>query len=513
MDSWTLDQLRNMKCGGNDRIADFFRPYGGSDKFKDAKTKYTSRQAQLYLEKLAKLTAEDARRHPDKIILDDSEELQAENAQEDKSKADFFETHLSDPVLNGRASPSVARSGSPALSRSGTPTVAPPTTPPVSAFSPAPPVVKPTNSTADSTTSDATPDETTTWAVERSTTPKPQGPIYPLNSSPSAEQGSILMHAPAPSPSHAPAIRSTLLTTKKKGLGAKKANKAAAINFEEAERRAKEEEARIREEDERRKASEEETRKLDPFAAALTGSSAGSGSVGAGRLAYVDPTVPPGSRTPNQQKANDEAMDRLGMGMGRMGFGFDPTAGSQTGAAMGGAIRKSTTTAYTPNPAPTIGGGFGFGFGGSSASEPPSDTAEAQNRFGKAKAISSDMYFGRGNHVDEGGAEARDKLRQFEGKSGFGSADYYGRDEGIQPSSSPTGANLTDMASVVGSNAADFARRFSSQARDELDSLSRVATVAGGKLAQALQDFQVSLTCQIEEDKYADFRRPKRGGR
>lgn len=62
LDSWSVDQLRNMKCGGNGRAVDFWRQYGGTGKYKDAKGKYTSREGQLYLERLARLTQEDAKK-------------------------------------------------------------------------------------------------------------------------------------------------------------------------------------------------------------------------------------------------------------------------------------------------------------------------------------------------------------------------------------------------------------------------------------------------------------------
>ncbi|KXS17490.1 hypothetical protein M427DRAFT_144228 [Gonapodya prolifera JEL478] len=544
LDSWTLDQLRNMKCGGNDRIEDFFRPYGGTDKFKDAKQKYTSRQAQLYLEKLGKLTAEDARRHPDKIVLDeDSDNLNA-STPDATIKADFFEAHLSDPVLNGRGSPALGRTGSPALPRSGSPSIregspalgrsSTPTSRPgsgsnvagspstvglglagasaqstsslgaQSAPSPAPSPA-PVIARADSFSAVQTLQSDLAPAPRVATPPTPPAvpktdpipvPTTSTTTRTATPVATILEPAPTVSAvtTAAPAVGSTLVTSKKKGLGAKKATKAVAINFEEAERRAKEEEARLKEEEERRKKAEEEAKRVDPFAAALAGP--GSAGVGIGRLAYVDPSGAPGAGSAAAQKASDEAMDRLGMGMGRLGFGFDPAAAVQNGGSAGSAAnaRKPSPSVYTPSPAPTVGGGFGFGGGpgfGAMGGGGASDSADAQNRFGKAKAISSDMYFGRGNHADDGGGEAREKLRQFEGKSGFGSAEYYGRDEGaIEPSSSPTAANLTDMASVVGQSAAEFAKRFSSQARDDLDSLSRVANMASGKLAQVLQDFQ-----------------------
>ena len=62
LDVWTLDQLRIMKVGGNANIVEFFKQYGGLDKYKDAKSKYTSRAAGLYKERLRKLADEDAKR-------------------------------------------------------------------------------------------------------------------------------------------------------------------------------------------------------------------------------------------------------------------------------------------------------------------------------------------------------------------------------------------------------------------------------------------------------------------
>ncbi|KAJ1570090.1 ADP-ribosylation factor GTPase activating protein, ER-Golgi transport, partial [Nowakowskiella sp. JEL0078] len=60
LDSWTLDQLRTMKVGGNANALDFFRQYGGTEKYGDAKSKYTSKASNLYKEKLRKLIDEDS---------------------------------------------------------------------------------------------------------------------------------------------------------------------------------------------------------------------------------------------------------------------------------------------------------------------------------------------------------------------------------------------------------------------------------------------------------------------
>ncbi|RKP40337.1 arf gtpase-activating protein [Dimargaris cristalligena] len=61
LDSWSWDQLRIMKVGGNANMAEFFRQHGGLSKFKDAKAKYTSRTAAQYKEKLNRLAQADAK--------------------------------------------------------------------------------------------------------------------------------------------------------------------------------------------------------------------------------------------------------------------------------------------------------------------------------------------------------------------------------------------------------------------------------------------------------------------
>jgi len=62
LDTWTWDQLRTMKVGGNAALHEFFSksPQGAS---KDAKTKYTSKVAVSYKEKLEQRKAEDAIRY------------------------------------------------------------------------------------------------------------------------------------------------------------------------------------------------------------------------------------------------------------------------------------------------------------------------------------------------------------------------------------------------------------------------------------------------------------------
>ena len=65
LDSFTVDQLRVMKVGGNQPAGEYFKQYGAGQA-KDAKAKYTSRAALMYKEKLVKLVEEDKTRYVSK---------------------------------------------------------------------------------------------------------------------------------------------------------------------------------------------------------------------------------------------------------------------------------------------------------------------------------------------------------------------------------------------------------------------------------------------------------------
>jgi len=112
-------------------------------------------------------------------------------------------------------------------------------------------------------------------------------------------------------------------------LGAKK---AGTINFEEAEARARAEAERIEKlgyeaaEEERLQKIANEKAKADAAMAAASGGSSGS-SIGVdtgARSNYYQ------SNTANTSRASSEDMERLGMGMGRMGFGAAPAKAPST---------------------------------------------------------------------------------------------------------------------------------------------------------------------------------------
>jgi hypothetical protein len=255
-------------------------------------------------------------------------------------------------------------------------------------------------------------------------------------------------------------------TSGKKSLGAKKASKA--INFDEAERKAKiEDQRRVAEEQEKKQ------RELDVRTQRATSSTS--------RPTQSSNRTGPSSNGATLAEADDGMMDRLGMGFGSMGGGgFAPAAKEKKAAKP-----------------PTSTGGFG-GFGGFGNSgyggEEETDSGDATTRFTSAKAISSDQYFNRGQFDEKAGyeigiylipsAEARERLQDFQGKSGFGSADYYQRDE------SGGAGERRGSIEGVGESAREFAQKFVGQAADDLSTLREFVGNGSVKLGEMLQDMQ-----------------------
>jgi ADP-ribosylation factor GTPase-activating protein 2/3 len=303
-----------MKCGGNATATDFFKRNGGLDRYNDSKSKYSSRVGQMYREHLKKLAEEDARRYPDRIVI---EGVLDENVSAFTSKEDFFADW---------ENPGTVRQQS---------------------F------------------------KTETYVIENAgTASNPELKLSPLSEdAPSFPEPEL---APQPvqvvaepvviKPSiSAPVFNAgsnILRPTTKKGLGAKKAVK---IDFDEAERRAKEQEIlrKQAEEEERKRLEEEEKRKAENpmgYVAEKIQNQAYRPQVPAPYVPVAD--IP-------QVKISDDVADRLGLGLGRIQL-----------AATTAAVEKATKVAQL-----------------NAACEGSTD---AQKRFTNAKAISSDEYFGRG---------------------------------------------------------------------------------------------------------------------
>lgn len=174
------------------------------------------------------------------------------------------------------------------------------------------------------------------------------------------------------------APKKNILGAKKKGLGAKKVVADGGLDFEEAERKAREEAERI------------EKLGYDPDAeAAEIAASNKSKAPEASAIASPTPVSPPRASFGSTSKPERSSQDteRLGMGVARLGFG-------QVGAAKKPATQQKKM------------GGFG------SVSKPVEDDSEkyAREKFGTQKGISSDEFFGRNAFDPSATAEAKSRL-------------------------------------------------------------------------------------------------------
>ncbi|KAF9209796.1 ADP-ribosylation factor GTPase activating protein, ER-Golgi transport [Haplosporangium sp. Z 27] len=312
-----------MKVGGNAALQEFFSksPSGIN---KDAKTKYTSKVAVAYKEKLELRKAEDAASNPGRLIPESKEAIKpvaTPVADED----DFF---------NNWNEPKKPSSGTSTPTSSSTP----------------PPVLGMGGATS---------------------SPQRAGLVRPQRSTLTPK-------------------KTTVGASKPMKLGVKKVNGGS---FEEAEARAKAEADRIA----ALGAEAAEQERLEKKAAAERATQRAADLENSRNQPKAAPTLVnyyQANAAGDVAKANQDGLARLGMGMGRMGFGAVPSS------------RPS-----------------------SSYSTPQAETTAAREKFGSQKAISSDQYFGRNNYDSKAQAEATSRLQSFSGATSISSSQYFGRDE------------------------------------------------------------------------------------
>jgi len=261
------------------------------------------------------------------------------------------------------------------------------------------------------------------------------------------------------------AIRSatTGTATKKTSiLGAKKATKlgakkAAAVeddfDFEAAEKKAEEEAERIEKlgyDPEAEKAKEEEKAKKAPAAPAASNTSA------------------------HARKTSD--VERLGLSMNKLGFGqvTSPAAAAAPKRMGFGSVGGGKTAA------PECKFSFFYHTHPSMLNSAHNFTADddqyAREKFGGQKAISSDEFFGRNQFDPQAQAEARTRLKGFDGATSISSNQYFGISESD---------DLPEDDSLEG-QARQLARKYVSE---DLDSVTQALGQGAAKLQDALKQY------------------------
>ncbi|THG97028.1 hypothetical protein EW026_g4907 [Hermanssonia centrifuga] len=343
-----------MKVGGNASANDFFNKHGGATLLSDSDTKkkYSTRVAELYKEELARRVKEDAIKFPTRISVDglpDSTATPTPGSTVGAEGEDDFFSSWDKPAAKPASSSASTPAGPPVIGRAAS-------------ASPGPRTVTSSSLRSSSTTG---------------------------SSRPTSKLGaSRLSSSPATSTVSSPAAGSAPKKSKLGGLGAKKA--AAPFDFAEAEKKAAEEAERIKQlgyDRERERTEEEErARKAMSDKAAAAAVARTSAPVNGKAVTTTTPVE-------NRPLGSSQDMERLGMGMKRLGFGSVPVA----------AAARVTSSVDDPT--------------------------FAREKFGNQKAISSDMYFGRNAYDPAAVNEAQSRLQTFQGASSISSNQYFGREE------------------------------------------------------------------------------------
>lgn len=294
-----------MKVGGNESATKYFQSHGGSAALasKDPKTKYTSNAATKYKEELSRRSAADAKQYPEEVIINDAPEDAAASGNNTPAAED-------DDFFSSWDKPSIKRPSNPP-SRTGTPGIVRTASPFLNAGAngngarPKSPLAG-----SDASSSSAPPATRTT-------------------------SSSAIRKAPGV----AAPRKANILGAKKTKLGAKKVD-ASALDFEAAERKAREEAERI------------EKLGYDPNESEPTPSENAikSAQPSSTESNIVAPTpVSPragvgsfGATSGKGKERSDSEMERLGMGVRKLGFGQVGGGAPAAAKKMGfGAVSKA----------------------------------------------------------------------------------------------------------------------------------------------------------------------------
>ncbi|KAL6173608.1 ADP-ribosylation factor GTPase activating protein [Exserohilum turcicum] len=395
-----------MKVGGNESATKYFQSHGGSAALasKDHKAKYTSNAANKYKEELARRCAADAKLYPNEVVITDVPETGSDGTNTPAGEDDDFFASWDKPTIKRPSNPP---------SRTGTPKAM------------GSPFLKP--------------------GANGSGTDRPKSPLAsgsePSTPTVAAKPAAVRKTAGGAAP------KKNILGAKKKGLGAKKVVAAdGGLDFEEAERKAREEAERI------------EKLGYDPDAEAAEVAAASKSKASESSIISPTPVSPPrgGFGSTSKPERSSQGMERLGMGVQRLGFG-------QVGAAKKPVAQKKM-------------GGFG------SVSKPVEDDDEkyAREKFGSQKGISSDEFFGRNAYDPTATAQAKERLSGFEGATAISSNAYFGR-----PEDDVADDDYGDLESA----AKDFVRKFGLTAGDDLENLTNMLGEGATRLQGAVRAY------------------------
>ncbi|XP_046633594.1 ADP-ribosylation factor GTPase-activating protein 2-like [Daphnia pulicaria] len=487
---WTWVQLRSMQLGGNANAAAFFRQHNCSTV--DAQTKYNSRAAILYKEKLSNLALQSLRIHGTQLHIDSGTEAPA---PQEKKEEDFFAVTEAFPDTS-----LVSTNGS---------------------LMPKPIVPEPVKPKDDSEDQGAGPN------------------VNVINNPPA--------HVAEPKVAKS-LIGQRKPAAKKPGMGAKKGLGATKVhtNFDEIEKEAQladslrsQKTAEVKPEEiesqtsslrlayqdlslESKKQSER-LQKVDPSKAQQVERlgmgilSANTGPRNISHSAMTDmPIIQQDSSafTSSNTSSVLAAMDRKTYSATEESSNsfYSKNSGLDDLLTRGGSSKSSRDSdwdmlsdfAPVSKPSQSAASSFGGGptssssnYGSSTASSKLSgsiygsssktkdsqstvDSGEAQKKFGSAKAISSDQFF-----QDSGSAEQerRSNLSRFQGSSGISSSDYFG-----------TGSSNTGRSK----NAAGPSYNIQTPDLDEVkESVRQGVTKVASKLSSMANDFASSI-----QDRY-----------
>ncbi len=367
-----------MKVGGNQSAREYFVKHGGNSYLQtnaDAKAKYTSRVAVSYKDELKRRVSKDAIKYPEEVVVEQAKDSVALNDSNNSSKDDFF-ANWEKPLIE-QVTPPISRSSTPSNSASTKP------------------VVKP--------------QARSTKTVSSSSI------LAKRNTARGAGIGG----------------RKTNIANKKK-FAAKKLT-VEDIDFDEAERKAKEEEA--------------ETVKLGYNPAESKTSTVSQKSETNDTFSSFAPNS--SSKVAPKKEAD------VTKSFARLGFG--QTAGS--------AVPESKTSR---KPAVEY-------------------TGTVAAKYGTQRAISSDEFFGRNTYDSAAQAEAKSRLQAFDGATSISSSSYFGEDEDANGRGRSGTSGSADLAQFQDA-ARDFAGKFSGTADEDLQVLKDVLEQGASKLGDIMRD-------------------------